>query len=93
MKVGNIIFVYTVDGEELIVTYIGDNRGFLLFDDKGNTIALRPSSILTVTDTEKAASSIQPMNLKKTEEEDLPTEIIPVKRFSPRPPPIGRLHL
>ncbi len=95
MKPGNIIFVYLVDGSQVIGTYLREDRGFFLFEEDGNVIGLRSSSINTVVDTGRKAEDVKPLNLKdKKEEEDEPTEIIPVKS-SPNlsVPSRGRLHL
>lgn len=95
MKPGNIIFIYLVDGSQIIATYLREERGFLLFEEEGNVIALRPSSISTVTDTEKRPEDLVPLGLKKDliPEEDIPTEIIPVGSGPLSYPSRGRLHL
>ena len=91
---GNVFFINTVDGEELIMTFLREHRGFLLIvDPDSNVRAIRPSSILTVTDTGRAAKDIQPLKLKKKEEEDLPTEIITVNKPPTTSSTRGRLHL
>ena len=65
MRPGNLIFVYMKDGESLLLTYLGDKKGFLVFEDHdGNLVPLRPSSISSVRDTERAATSIKPLKLK-----------------------------
>ncbi len=85
MITGNIFFVNTVDGEELIMEYLKMDRGFILFrDSNSNVRAFRPSSLLTVTDTGQSAKDLKPLKLKnKVEEEDLPTEIITVSESTP----------
>ena len=84
MKPGNVFFVYTVDGEELILTYLKEERGFLIFKDGANTIALRPSSINTVIDTYTPQENLEILELKKEDEGDIPTEVIHIDT-SPKP--------
>ena len=53
MNPGTYYFIDTVDGEEFIAIYIDTQRGFFRFQDKDRVLVMRPTTIKTITASDK----------------------------------------